>query len=409
MATATQPTRTDTLFKDQNLTATLDKLEALEKRQVDLIVPREAVRAEGGLIHVTAGPNNPDMVIKPNWELISTMSGRLGLPAPLLREVEWRALNPRTPEDPSDPLAVAEVEGEAAAYTQWYDSMLNARLRYDAPKRFMLRTYKPTRKDAPYVGRAMLSDRYFPASHVDATYAFMDACNELGISVEEGDVTADLTDANFFIRVRFPQIHTLAPEFLEGYVNPWTGEPGDPIIHAGLVMRNSEVGMGAYMVAPQVVVKVCTNGLTVAKDAIKRAHAGRLNEAEGLFTRSEDTRRLELELLRSQTKDAITSYLTPDWLIATVNGWSKKASRPLAEPATVIEVVAKRLGWTADEKEGILNRFITGKQNTAGAVAQALTAHAKEVPSPERAFALEAMAPDAIEAAAANAKVVAKA
>ncbi|XVV39341.1 hypothetical protein ACQPXT_40605 [Streptomyces sp. CA-100214] len=54
---------------------------------------------------------------------------------------------------------------------------------------------------------------------------------------------------------------------LRGYRSPFDGRSGDelPMISAGFVITNSEVGAGAYTITPRAVIQVCRNGLTQSK------------------------------------------------------------------------------------------------------------------------------------------------
>ena len=43
---------------------------------------------------------------------------------------------------------------------------------------------------------------------------------------------------------------------------------------AGFVFSNSEVGAGALTLAPQLIVQVCDNGLTINRDIRREIHRG---------------------------------------------------------------------------------------------------------------------------------------
>ncbi|MFF7602350.1 hypothetical protein [Streptomyces mirabilis] len=195
----------------------------------------------------------------------------------------------------------------------------------------------------------------------------------------------------------------MAPELLSGYRSPFDGRSGDelPIVSAGFVITNSEVGAGAWSVTPRVVMQVCTNGLTMPMDVMRAVHIGAKHD-EGVVSWSEETERKELAVITSKTADAVRTFLSREYVEAKLREIQAAAGKPVAEPTKTIEHVTKTLKISNETKETILAHFIRGGQITAGGVMQAVTSTAQTLTDADQAAALEALALPALAAAAAH-------
>jgi hypothetical protein len=86
----------------------------------------------------------------------------------------------------------------------------------------------------------------------------------------------DLTETRMYVVVKCDAIGAYAPELLANYTSPFSGNRGadNPLVHAGFVISNSETGHGRSTITPRLTVKICTNGLTITKDALSATHLG---------------------------------------------------------------------------------------------------------------------------------------
>jgi hypothetical protein len=277
--------------------------------------------------------------------------------------------------------------------------------------------------------RAVLSPKYKVIDNLDVLLAVMAGMQEAGVNAVPG--TCDLSDRRMFARFDVPEVAALAPQLLAGYRSPFDGpggaeragqdqpgyrfraergswspeaalraahaegqgyEPGtEPVVWAGLVVSNSDTGGGARTIAPQIRVRVCKNGLTLLAEADKRIHLGSAQE-EGVIEWSAETQEQELALITAQTKDAVRTFLSPDWFGAQVAAIEAKAGVVIREPEPVVREVARAAGFTKAEAEGILQHFFRGGGGTAGMVANAVTSFSQTLPSPERAAEMDARA-----------------
>ena len=302
-----------------------------------------------------------------------------------------------------------------------YDANVNGWLRHasNVDNKYLVRVLRTAAGDDDVDGnglvRAFLSDKYRIIDNLDVLLATLDGINNAGIEAQIR--SADLTDRRMYVKIWAPQVMQLAPTLLEGYRSPFengatrTGSAGlghtaqgQPIVFAGFEISNSDTGGGAFSIKPQIVVQVCTNGMTCDKAShVRRVHMGaRLDE--GQITWSDETQQRNLDLIRSQTRDAVSQFLSPEFLADQVAKLEQAATAKVSEPQKTIEVVTKQLTIPESLTESILSHFILGGQLTAGGVAQAVSSVAQTVQSGDLAAELEAAAIPALYAAAAVSK-----
>lgn len=378
------------------------RLETDEARKVDLVVPRGAVTVSDGLIHVAATDQIPATTIAAGPDMLGTMADRLAIPVRLLRELDEQA-NPAPPADDADVFQVLEADAVAADYRTAFDALVGARFAHHAASSFMLRTYRPDDGSAVNYGRALLSSRFAALDNRMMLAAVLQGCQQAGMADSVQVHDADLTDNRMAVRIVAPTIAFAAHEFLKGYRSPYR-RPGEqsPMVFAGILLTNSELGGGAVQLTPRVVFEACSNGLQMTKDVERSIHVGARLE-EGRVEWSQDTHRRNLELITAKTADAVRRFLSMDYVETAIASLTRVAGVEVADPMETVAYVAKESGWTDAEMKGIFNLFIQGGQTTAGGVLQAVTAHVQTVADPDRAHELEAGAVGMMELAAAHA------
>ncbi|MFC5911487.1 DUF932 domain-containing protein [Streptacidiphilus monticola] len=348
-------------------------LTAQQGRKLDMVVNASALRSEGGIIRVagvepeiTADGVTLHDRFRPTEVADEGISEKLRIPLAYLRRMR------------------AEVP-------DLYDANVNAWLaREAASRRFMLRTFTGKR-DEPGTLRAFVSDQFKVIDNLDVLLAVLGGIKESG---HEVTITGcDLTDRRMVVRIESEEVRAHAPALLKGYRSPFTGQSGDdlPIVSAGLVIANSEVGNGAYTITPRIVVQVCTNGLTITKDVIREVHVGAKLD-HGIIRWSHETQRKNVELITAQSRDAVATFLDRAYVEAKLREIEEQAGKPVTDPAKTVEVISKRLKFTDTVRESVLNHFIRGGQVTAGGILQAITATAQTLPDGDAAYELEGQA-----------------
>ncbi|MFC8350829.1 DUF932 domain-containing protein [Streptomyces sp. NPDC057280] len=362
-------------------------LEDSQRRKLDVVAPASALRMREGNVHVEgvesqltpSGVTQVDGIYRPTAVADEGISDKLRIPLAYLRRM--RAEN-----------------------VQLLDENVNAWLREEPERRFMLRAFRG--EDGPGmagegVARALLSDSYKLMDNLDMLLAALDGVQQSGHPTR---ITGcDLSDRRMYVRVESEAVAVQARTLLRGYRSPFDGRSGEqlPMISAGFVITNSEVGAGAYTITPRAVIQVCRNGLTQTHDVMRAVHLGGKQD-EGVVSWSGQTQRKTLELITSKTTDAVTTFLSREYVEAKVHEMEAAAGRTLQEPTKTIEYVTKTLSIGTETKDRILAHFIRGGQMTAGGVMQAITSTAQTLTDADQAATLEALAVPALTAAAAH-------
>lgn len=385
MSTATITTKA----RNATLRDLADLLQTQQARKVDVVAPASTVRSEGGVIHVAGadhqismdGVTATDGVYRPTAIFDEGLSSKLGIPTAYLRRMR---------EERPD-LYDANVNG-------WLHG--NADVEADS-RSFLLRCFSGD-QGGEGVARAFLSDSYKRIDNLDILTATLEAVREVGADIQ---VTGcDLSERSMRVVINSPGITAAAPVLLQNYRSPFTGQTGreEPMVEAGLVIKNSETGGGAFSIAPHLRVLVCKNGMTMTTDAQRSVHlGGRLDE--GIVRWSDETQQRSLELVRSKTVDAIKTFLDVDYLESAIARIEAKCEAPLSESADkAIRKVGKALTFTDEQIAGVLDHFIMGGDVSAGGVMQAVTAYAQVVEDPDTAAMLEESALKVLDLAAAK-------
>lgn len=414
--------------------AGLDEMVAILKeqqaRKLDLVAPGVRLRVRGGQLVLAGleplieddGVTDPNGVYTPTEIFDEGLAARLEIPRGYLRRLRETRLD----------LFDLNVNGLLRGKQVNRAGQPVPEIVHPAdPRTFLVRLFRGEETGVG-VARALLSNRYARLDNLDGLMAMLAGITEAGIdpgtlSIEQ----CDLTDRRMYVRVTAPEIQALAPQLLKGYRNPFANpeaaaqrvrgrdleawrrvaaaegmgyteaDGGEPVVFAGFTFTNSEVGNGRWSLLPQIVVRICKNGLTFTADAFGRTHLGAALD-EGVVEWSADTQDKNLALVTAQTRDAVGQFLAPQYAAAKVAQLEENAGAPVTAPEDTIKVLAKKLAFTDEQANGILRMFVLGGQLTAGGVLQAVTSYSQTVPDADAAFDLETKALAAMELAAAR-------
>lgn len=237
-----------------------------------------------------------------------------------------------------------------------------------SPERRMLRTLDGSI-------RAFLSDRYRRLDNLELADAVFPIISEIK-SIEI--VSSEITEAHMYIKV--------INKKLKADVTV-----GD-VVQAGLVISNSEVGLGSLKVEPLLYRLVCKNGLIVKDYAQKRYHVGKQIETDdsayelfsdetlaqddkAFFMKVQDTVRAAI--------DEVKFNLSVDKLRATM----RESTGP--DPVKTVEVLADRYVLNQNERGSILRHFIMGEDNSKYGLINAVTRASQDIDDYTRATDLE--------------------
>jgi hypothetical protein len=397
MALPPLPPRTARKLADPSDLISLLQLQ--HRHKVDLVAPLSALRYNGGAIELggldavidDAGVTDVNGLYLPTENAESQLGIMLGIPGRYLQKLRSGK-------------QLSQYDRAGGPHVGLLDANVNSLAPLVHGKNVLIRTLYGSNPEQPGTSgivRGILSDRFGIRDNLDVGLAVLDGMREAGLGADNF-VGADLTDNRMWLRIHAPEIFVAAPELLRGYRDPRTGrssrEVGD-VVFAGVVVENSETGLGRVKVTPEITVLACTNGMTLKKHAFGQVHVGgRLDEGSVVW--SEDTRNTDMELTKKMVRDAIGQFMTRDFVERVVAEITAKAGAEISDPAATIEVVSKKLAYTESESASILAAFIRGGQTTAGGVLQAVTYAAQDVEDPERSNDLAASGIEAMELAA---------
>jgi hypothetical protein len=250
--------------------------------------------------------------------------------------------------------------------------------------------------------RSVASNRYRAIDNLDLLVAVTKGMSQADLSLNDAEVEADWTMDRFRLRVAVPQLAIEAPELLAGYRWPFSFDPnadmhrrwqeGDgtpPVIWAGFEVTNSETGLGAATITPRIVVQVCRNGLLRKVDARRAVHAGeRLDEGQIVW--SDETRRLQVDMLTSTIADTVRTWCTTGYLRACEAEALTAKGDQVANVTTSLQLMRLDLSFTESETDAVLDAFVRGGDTSRLGLAQAVTAAARTVESGDRQADMEA-------------------
>ncbi|MGH3909498.1 MAG: DUF932 domain-containing protein [Pseudonocardiaceae bacterium] len=336
---------------------------ALLQRQhdvkLDVVVPARDIRMRDGELHID-GIGEPALtpegvtpargVFRPTLTCDGGIAEKLGIPPQYLRRM--RETHPAL-----------------------LDHNVNTWLADDPAKRYLIRTLR-SETSGPGIARAMLSEKYKITDNLDVLLSVLDGIRRTGVQTQIS--RCDLTEKRMYVKVRSPEVAARAPRLLADYRSPFSGLRGadNPLVFAGFVISNSETGHGSFSITPQVTIQVCDDGMTFTTDAMREVHlGGRLQD--GVIRWSADTQDAALELVVKQARDAVTAFLTTDYVAAKIAEVEAEAGIPVRDVDATLEYVGKQLRFTAEQQQTILNHFIDGADRSAGGVLHAVTSTAQ--------------------------------
>lgn len=224
--------------------------------------------------------------------------------------------------------------------------------------------------------RAFLSSRYRPIDNLPIAEVALETLGGLGGLKVESNA---LTDARMYIKAVTEQI-------------TYEIKPGD-VVQAGIVISNSEVGMGSVRVEPLIYRLVCTNGMIANDHALRKYHIGRgfdVDSAEELY--EDDTRQQSDKAFLMQVRDVIRNSFNKDVFANLATKMLETTKNQITgDPVKVVELTQKKLGLQEAERASVLNHLIRGGDLSQYGLLNAITRASQDVEDYDRATELERM------------------
>lgn len=152
------------------------------------------------------------------------------------------------------------------------------------------------------------------------------------------------------------------------------------IVHTGFEMGNSEVGKGTFYIRGFLYRDRCLNGCVFGTDDsvnFRQVHVGsKLGVDEGMLL-SNETMRLEDELIVSAAKDVLTAISTPEYAQKVGEKLRQLKNRqPVKDAHAAVEVITKDLRLSDNQSKGVLESFIKDQDYSQWGMVNAVTAQA---------------------------------
>jgi len=291
----------------------------------------------------------------------------------------------------------------------------------------------------PGFARAFLSPKYRFIESYDAVIAMLDGARQAGVDVRPG--ICDMTERRCTVTLEAPGIAALAPKLLAGYRSQFDGQDAhvragdamrliqqggggwtipealaaaaregqgypegqEPVVWAGIRFTNSETGHGKRTIAPMIRVRVCRNGLVINAVADAKVHIGGA-QGEGVVEWSADAVEKELALITAQSRDAVATYLSQEFLDEQVRLIEEMAGAPIRRPEETVRELVRKAGFTKAQADDVFGFFVEGGQPSAGGLANAVTALSQTIPDADLAARYDEKAYGLMQAAAALAR-----
>jgi hypothetical protein len=227
--------------------------------------------------------------------------------------------------------------------------------------------------------RAFLSDRYQRIDNWDVAQTVLPILlSTPGVEC----LSQEVTESRLYIKA---VTHSVRGEIKSKRV-------GD-IIEAGVMISNSEVGLGAISIKPFLHFLVCTNGMVRDKDSLRRAHIGRQIEGDNVVQfLTDETRKAEDHAVLLKVRDVVNAAMDAtnfrrmlDEIQATVD------QRIEGNPVEAIKVLADTFALADSEETNILRHLIEGADLSKYGLMNAITRASADIESYDRATDLEAI------------------
>lgn len=230
--------------------------------------------------------------------------------------------------------------------------------------------------------RGFLSSRYRPLDNQDlAEVALSTLLKEKDLRVE----SCALTETRMYIKAVTARLTAEV-------------KVGD-VVQSGIVITNSEIGLGSVKVEPMIYRLICSNGAISNDLAMKKYHVGRdwdSELAEELL--QDETRKQDDRAFWMKVRDVIAGSFRQDVFDRLVNRM-REATRTsdIKKPSKAIEVITAKFGLQEAEGEGVLAHLIKGGDLSQYGLMNAVTRLSQDVESYDRATELERLGGTVLE------------
>lgn len=225
------------------------------------------------------------------------------------------------------------------------------------------------------MARALLSDRYRRIDNMEIASAVLPL---FAGSDQYEVVSSEVTENRLYLKIVNRRLEMAVV-------------PGD-IVQAGVMISNSEVGLGSVSVQPLVYRLVCTNGMVVNDMGERKNHVGRAAKAvdDSFHIYSDETMEAEDKAFLLKLRDVTLAAIEKSRFAQVVGRLKEAAGIPITGKVTeVVELTARTYGINSDEQDSVLQHLIVGGDLSQYGLSNAITRASQDVESYDRATTLE--------------------
>lgn len=227
--------------------------------------------------------------------------------------------------------------------------------------------------------RAFLSNRYRLIDNFEIATAVLPIIMEMqGARFE----STQITENYMYIKVVNPRL---------------TGEVrvGD-VVQAGIVISNSETGLGAVNVQPLIYRLACLNGMVVNDNSTRtrRNHVGRANSTDENFALySSETLEQDSKAFMMKVQDTVKAAVDEARFAKVLDTMreSTQAKLDTSDIPALVKLTGSNFGLTDAEGKGVLQHLLEDADYTLYGLANAVTRFSQDVEDYDRASKLEAI------------------
>ena len=223
--------------------------------------------------------------------------------------------------------------------------------------------------------RAFLSDRYRRIDNFEIAQTVLPILGDMPDAHIE---SCEVTENQMYIKCVNPRLQADVV-------------PGDTV-QAGIMITNSEVGLGSVTVQPLLYRLVCTNGMVVNDAAARKYHIGRANTVgENFQIFTDETIIADDKAFMLKIRDTVRAAVDEARFGAVVNMMRQAKGVKLDTPdiPKFVELAATEYGMTQTEGRGVLDHLIRDEDLSLYGLANAVTRYSQDVESYDRATDLE--------------------
>jgi hypothetical protein len=231
--------------------------------------------------------------------------------------------------------------------------------------------------------RAFLSNRYARIDNLEVAETVLPVLQEVGARTGGMElVSCEITENRLYLKALFPKV--------QGVVT--SRQVGD-IVQAGVLISNSEVGLGAVSVKAFSMRLVCLNGMTRDGGGNWKHVGRRITQEDEIYELlTDEAKQADDRALLLKVRDTVAATVDQSRFDKWLARMSDAATQTVeGDVPAAIETLGKTAGLRQDEQSSVLRHLIEGGDLSRWGVANAVTRAANDVESYDRATELEGL------------------